>query len=111
MVVASDALSGDGQARRARLARTTNATPAGVAGSLRAAAAAESVTTTSTTAACQEVEPGENGTRALDIDRSSYAMLRHGGAVTVAAGGSPAASRWPLTASGSSMLRGIALKQ
>lgn len=83
VVLGSDALSGNEQARSARFASVSEPTLSNIVASLHAPAAGETVVTSSTTTACVEIEAGDNGASAVDLEVNACAMLRYGGAVTV----------------------------
>ena len=84
LVVGADALSGDDQARSTRFASTTDPTLSAIAASLRdpAAEAPESSVTAPTE--CPVAEPSDDGVTNVDLDTAPCAIVRGGGAVTVA---------------------------
>ena len=84
VAIGADALSGD---RRDRLTRAgASSTLSSVVSSLRAPATEDTVVTSSETTPCVEIEAGNDGTSAVDLEVNGCAMLRHGGAVTVTSG-------------------------
>ena len=87
VVIGADALSGAGQDRLGRFADASKSPLSSVVSSLRAPATGDTVATSSTTTPCIEIEAGENGASAVDLDVNGCAMLRYGGAVTVTSGG------------------------
>ena len=87
LVVGADALSGDDQARSARFAGTTDPTLSAIAASLRDPATAAPEPSVTTITECAVAEPSADGVTSVDLDAASCAIVRGGGAVTVALDG------------------------
>ncbi len=87
LVLGADALSGGDQARSIRFAGATDPTLSAIAASLRdpAAEAPESSVTAPTE--CPVAEPSDDGVTNVDLDTAPCAIVRGGGAVTVALDG------------------------
>ena len=87
LVVGADALGGDDQARATRFASTTDPTLSSISASLRdpAMEAPESSVTAPTE--CPVADPSDDGVTSVEIDAAPCAIVRGGGAVSVALDG------------------------
>ena len=83
VAIGADALTSQERNRLARDAGDAESTLSSVVSSLRVPPTEGTVVTSSSTTACVEIEAGEDGTSAVDLELNACAMLRAGGAVTV----------------------------
>ncbi len=91
LVVGADALGGDDQAGATRFASTTDPTLSAIAASLRDPATEAPQQSATTPTECPVAEPSDDGVTNVDLDAAPCAIVRGGGAVTVALDGeSPA---------------------
>ena len=87
LVIESDAVSGDEQARTARFSSTTNLTLRSIADSLHDPSAQEPEANVTTTTQCAVAEVADDKRTSVDLDAESCSIVRDGGSVTVTRGG------------------------